>query len=426
MANTTKNKKQKTKEVKKTKILWSGDIVAMTGFARVTHNLITRLKDRYEIVVLGNNWWGDPDPICDDFVVYPSSNRFQTEPFGVQRIREITEKEQPDIVFVNNDIWIINQIYEQIADLHEEGRFKFVAYFPVDSYGWTAAVADYANGWDQLICYTEFGANEFIKAGIKKPITVIPHGVATEQFKRLDKNECRKKLGLNPEHFIVLNANRNQPRKRIDITIKAFAQFAVNKPDAMLYLHMGMKDQGWNVMELFGREMMRNGLDPNGRIIMTSNTDTPPNVPIEMLNRIYCAADVGVNTCKGEGHGLVSHEHAACGVAQIVPDHTSCKEIFDGAGLLIQCDHVDVDTHFNRDMPCPSVNDLIYCLNTLYEDKKFRDYIAKQCLNRALEPQYRWDNIAEQFNDAFQEVLSPPPEEPQEALEDEVRLPLAV
>ena len=45
---------------KKPKILWSGDIVARTGFARVTENLITRLKDRYEIVVLGNNWWGDP------------------------------------------------------------------------------------------------------------------------------------------------------------------------------------------------------------------------------------------------------------------------------------------------------------------------------------------------------------------------------
>ena len=43
----------------KKKILWSGDIVARTGFARVTENLITRLKDKYEIVVLGNNWWGD-------------------------------------------------------------------------------------------------------------------------------------------------------------------------------------------------------------------------------------------------------------------------------------------------------------------------------------------------------------------------------
>ena len=43
----------------KPKILWSADAVAKTGFARVTENLITRLKDQYEIVVLANNWWGD-------------------------------------------------------------------------------------------------------------------------------------------------------------------------------------------------------------------------------------------------------------------------------------------------------------------------------------------------------------------------------
>jgi hypothetical protein len=53
----------------------------------------------------------------------------------------------------------------------------------------------------------------------------------------------------------VFNGNRNQFRKRIDITISAFAEFAKDKPDAMLYLHMGTKDQGWDVMQLFGREM---------------------------------------------------------------------------------------------------------------------------------------------------------------------------
>ena len=30
---------------------------------------------------------------------------------------------------------------------------------------------------DGIVSYTEFGAREFIKAGIEKPIAVIPHGV---------------------------------------------------------------------------------------------------------------------------------------------------------------------------------------------------------------------------------------------------------
>ena len=101
-------------------------------------------------------------------------------------------------------------------------------------------------------------------------------------------------------------------------------------------------------MPLFSREMRKQGLDPNGRIIMTTNTQDPPNVEVDMLNTIYNACDVGVNTCKGEGWGLVNFEHAACKVAQVVPNHTSCKEIFEGYGQLIDCNHVDVDTTFAR------------------------------------------------------------------------------
>ena len=74
---------------KKPKLLWVGDIVAMTGFARVTHNVIERLKDQYEIVVLGCNWYVDPDPMQEHFNIYPASNRFQQAPFGEERIREI-------------------------------------------------------------------------------------------------------------------------------------------------------------------------------------------------------------------------------------------------------------------------------------------------------------------------------------------------
>jgi glycosyltransferase involved in cell wall biosynthesis len=400
-----KSKKPSKASGSKPKILWSGDIVAMTGFARVTENLITRLKDKYEIVVLGNNWWGDPNPFQKDFVMYPSSNRFQAEPFGVLRIREIVEKEKPDLIFVNNDIWIINQIYEQIKDYHHQEKFRFVGYFPVDSYGWTSAVADYANLWDGLISYTEFGANEFIKSGIQKPITVIPHGITEGQFRPGNKAEARKRLGLKQEDFIVFNGNRNQPRKRIDITIQAFAAFAVGKPNTKLYLHMGKKDQGWDVMSLFGREMLRNSLDPNGRIIMTADSAGPPNVNVEMLNTIYNAVDVGINTCRGEGHGLVNHEHAACQVAQLVPDHTSCKEIFEGCAPLIRCDHRDVDPNFNRDMWCPSAEHLQDLLTNFYYVPKNLEDAARRCYDRATDPMYQWDNIAVQFDEAFQEAL---------------------
>jgi glycosyltransferase involved in cell wall biosynthesis len=390
---------------KKTKILWCGDIVAMTGFARVTENVINRLKDDFEIVVLGHNWWGDPCEQQKNFKIYPSSNRFQTAPFGEQRIREIVEREQPDIVFTINDMWIINTQYQQIQDLHKQGKFKFVGYAPMDSYGWIGCLADTANDWDAVISYTEFGAYEFVKGGIRKPIAVIPHGVTPGQFYPKDKKECRRALGLDEDLFIVFNGNRNQFRKRIDITIQAFAQFAVDKPDARLYLHMGMKDQGWDVMSVFGREMSKVGLDPNGRIIMTTQTEGPPNVSVDMLNTIYNACDVGVNTCKGEGWGLVNFEHAACGVTQVVPNHTSCKEIFDGYGELIRCDHVDVDVNYAREMPCPSADHLTEILNGLYQDPERRKKVGDACYERVTDEQFSWDTVASQFGGIFEDVM---------------------
>jgi len=390
---------------KKTKILWCGDIVAMTGFARVTENVLARLKDDFEIVVLGHNWWGDPCKQQDDFKIYPSSNRFQTAPFGEQRIREVVEREQPDIVFTINDMWIINTQYQQIQDLHKQGKFKFIGYAPMDSYGWIGCLAETANDWDAIVSYTEFGAHEFVRGGIRNPIAVIPHGVTPGQFYPKDKAECRRALGLSEDLFIVFNGNRNQFRKRIDITIQAFAQFAVDKPDARLYLHMGMKDQGWDVMGVFGREMSKVGLDPNGRIIMTTQTEGPPNVDVEMLNTIYNACDVGVNTCKGEGWGLVNFEHAACKVPQVVPNHTSCKEIFEGCGELIRCDHVDVDVNYAREMPCPSANHLTEILNDLYQDSKLREEVGEACYKRVTDEQFSWDTVASQFGGIFEDVM---------------------
>ena len=390
----------------KKKLLWCGDIVAMTGFARVTENVLERLRDNYEIVVLGNNWWGDPTPLQEFYKMYPSSNRFQQAPFGEQRIREIVEREKPDVVFSINDMWIINEQYKQIADLHQQKKFKFVGYAPMDSYGWIGCLSDTANNWDGVISYTEFGAHEFIAGGIQKPVAVIPHGVTRGQFYPKAKAEARKALGLKDDIFIVFNGNRNQFRKRIDITIEAFAKFAKDKPDAQLYLHMGLKDQGWDIIPLFSRAMGREGLDPNGRIILTAQTEGPPNVEVDMLNNIYNAVDVGVNTCKGEGWGLVNFEHAACRVAQVVPAHTSCREIFEGYGRMIRCDHVDVDVNYAREMPCPSSDHLAEILTDLYENREKLDATAELCYTRVTDKQFDWDTVASQFGGVFEDVLN--------------------
>jgi D-inositol-3-phosphate glycosyltransferase len=108
------------------------------------------------------------------------------------------------------------------------------------------------------------------------------------------------------------------------LTIKAFIKFAKDKDDARLWLNMGSKDLGWELVPLFKRVARDEGFDPTSKLILTSPHYSVDNcLPIEQLNQVYNAADIGINTCIGEGWGLVNSEHGATGVAQVVPDHTS-------------------------------------------------------------------------------------------------------
>lgn len=389
---------------RKPKLLWVGDIVASTGFARVTESIVTRLTEQYDVVVLGCNYHGDPTYF--NFPVYPATNRFQQAPFGEERIREIVLKEQPDVVLTVNDIWIVCDQYSRIKDLHKQGKFKFIAYVPVDGYDWFK-LFEPANDFDELIIYTHYGAIEATKAGYSREPKVIPHGVDTSLFFPIEQKEARKAIGIPQDRFIVFNGNRNQPRKRIDITIKAFAEFAVGRPDALLYLHMGTKDMGYPALPLFKKEMERYGIEAGGRLILTSgDCPTLPNVPVEQLNVIYNTADVGINTCIAEGWGLVNIEQAACAVPQIVPNHTSCKEIFEGYGDLIPIEHIESDKDFGRDMHVPSAHALAELLGRYYADRSLRESKGLSCYQRVTQTQFQWDDVAQRFVEVIDEVLN--------------------
>jgi hypothetical protein len=107
---------------KKPKLLWVADFAAMTGFGRVSGAVLPRIKDKYDITVLACNWHGDPVDEQKDFRMFPASNRFQQAPFGEERIREIVEREEPDIVFTLNDPWIASDQYRRIEDLHKQKK----------------------------------------------------------------------------------------------------------------------------------------------------------------------------------------------------------------------------------------------------------------------------------------------------------------
>ena len=387
------------------KILWYGDILSNTGFARVTHSVLEHLVKKHEIVCVGINYAGDPHDL--PYKIYPAAAVNPNDRFGIGRLPQIVEKEKPDFIICLNDIWVVNQVWERIHLLKDNLKFKFIAYFPIDSEWYVESHMRFIKDWDFAITFSIEQAQRVMKHGVTpKMLGVIPHGIDVSKFYPIDQNEARSQLGLPTDKFIILNANRNQLRKQIDLTIKVFAEFAVGKDDSSLYLHMSEKDLGWDVRAIFESEMKRRNLKSDGRLIMTTtNIDYINAPPDSLLNIIYNACDAGINTANGEGWGLVPFEHAACKKPQVLPNHTSFSDIWKQKALLADVAAWIYDKDLGVERGIVSVESMVKHLNSLYEDKELREQVASDCYEVTKTSSYRWDKVAEGFEKAMEELV---------------------
>ena len=390
------------------RVLYCGDAFVQTGFGRVAEYLLPALAEKHEVHVLATNYHGDHDEEAIKYKTYPAMAH-GSDPFGSHRIAELVQTIKPDLVWVTNDLWVAINLWGVVKTLRETIPFKFFVYTPIDSYGIFPELNGPVSEWDGLATYTEFGKEELVKMGYEKPIAVIPHGTDFTKFFPIDPLECRRELGVPEDTFIVFNGNRNQPRKRIDLTIKGFIEFAKDKPDARLWLNMGAKDMGWELIPLFKRVARDTGYDAAGKLILTSPHFSTHNcLPIEQLNKVYNCVDIGLNTCIGEGWGLVNSEHAATGVAQVVPDHTSLKEIFNDVPR-IACNGSETDRNYGLERLLPDPSSVTDILNGYYEDRNSLKAAGNWCYERIHEQEFTWPVITKQMLRTVEEVLNQKP-----------------
>lgn len=387
------------------KVLWYGDACCNTGFARVTHSVLDHLHKLHDVSVVGINATGDPHDY--PYEVFPAGNVNCPDRFGIPRLPELVSKIRPDIIVCCQDIWIVNNVWERIQFLQKDLKFKFMAYFPADSEAYMPDMLRNMTAWDMSLTFTIPSAQKIMASGITpKRFGVLPHGVDVGKFFPQDKRASRRNLGLPEDKFIVLNANRNQPRKRIDLTIEAFVEFAKGREDTMLYMHMSAKDMGWDVIGLFRQAMTMAGLDPTDRMILTTNEINYGNAPPdELLRDIYNSADVGVNTSDGEGWGLVSFEHGACKRPQIVPAHTACKDIWEKSALLADVGTWVWDKDLSVKRGIVNTKHVTELLVELYEGPALYDHTAEKCYEVTQRPEYRWESVSGGFDAAIKELV---------------------
>ena len=391
------------------RLLWVGDAVCPSGFALATHKILDTLRHHYDVTVLGINYYGDPHD--HPYPIYGAI--MGGDAMGVGRIVWMCDLVQPDVIVIQQDGWQIQPYVQQLRRKKPNGEYWFpehaavpiVAALAVDGKNFRSR---WLEGVDLAIFWTQFALAEAREGGYVGAAQVIPLGVDLETYYPVDRDGAldRLKIGQFRDKFIVGNVNRNQPRKRWDLTLKFFAEWVGTRKidDALLFLHAAPTgDNGIDIEQManyYGIAHLMIGRTPPAFCGATE----------DVMRDTYNVFSVQVTTTQGEGFGLTTFEGMACGVPQVVPDWAALGELCRGAASMVPC----VATGINPVSPglnviggVPDKRTFVDALDALYRVEGHRELVGRLGLERASEDRFRWANVGLAWVTALAEVFEP-------------------
>jgi len=420
----------------KIKLLFFGDVPALvpTGFGNVAKNILAQLQatGKYDITVLGINYYGDPHDL--PYKIYPAGINNAGDVYGRQRLLDLlrNKKLDFDVLFTLQDTFIMATVGEaikkirdgfitekiidgQIKKIFNKGRnFKWIYYYPIDAVPekeWLDKSVKFA---DVAVPYTQYAKTKCLNH-IDRQYEVIYHGVDTKNFYPMAKEEKDKfaeeffKNNDLRNSFMIVNVNRNQERKGLLYTLLAFKIFRTLIPNSVLYTHCDVEnDRGGNLKKMAARlGITENWLYPNPEIYKHGRSFSE-----DYMNGIYNLADINISTTFGEGWGLSCSEGMATKTLGIFPDNTSLTEILaDGRGLLYKSGNPStqiiglglLDNSIIR--PLPNVEDLVDKMLWAYSHCDEVKEIEEKAYAWMLE-NITWEKICSDWDQLIEKTLN--------------------
>jgi phosphatidylinositol alpha-1,6-mannosyltransferase len=211
------------------------------------------------------------------------------------------------------------------------------------------------------------------------PITVVPPGVDIERFRPLDDAErtlARRHFGIPVDAELIVTVSRLVPRKGFDTAIRAAAVLGSQRPDLVLVVAGGGRDE-----QRLRRLALATGAPVRflGRV---SHDDLP---------RLYGCGDIYSMVCRNrwggleqEGFGIVFVEAAACGVVQVAGDSGGAAEaVVDGETGIVVRDPDDL-------------GEVVAAFESLLDDPARREEMGRAARERA-EREFSFDLLAERL-----------------------------
>ena len=161
---------------------------------------------------------------------------------------------------------------------------------------------------DRVIAVNDHIAEQAIGLGVDaNRVRVIRSGVDTERFQPRDQRAARCALGVPETALLVLFVGNLEPRKQVDVLLRAMARLHAEQPRASLVIvgsgeGAGAQDQTARLMAL-ARDL---GLENVVRFV--------GRLSDEQVLEHYAAADVLALPSSSEAQGIVALEAMACGL----------------------------------------------------------------------------------------------------------------
>ena len=347
-----------------------------TGLGRATRNLLPRVAVLgYACAFVG---WGEGNA-CDlsnqpyNTFSFPAPTSLQDAVgYGIREF-------DPEIVATFIDNWWV----DWFPFIPERANRRWLLYMNCDGSplyrGWIPTI----QAADVVATTACFGRTIVEDAIPERNVRVIPHGVDSMMYRPMPD----VRLPELKDRFVVGCIARNMVRKQIPLLIRAFAEFRLHAPDAILYLHMNPHDpEGWDLPDLIRR------FGIGDFTIIPDELSVSRGISDEAMAGVYAQFDVFALPTMGEGFGLPLLEAMACGVPVIATDCSAVTELVHDVGLLIR-PAATVTGSYNVDQVVADVDHFVSLLLKVYHDSALRERMSEAGLAKAAS--MTWEGAAD-------------------------------
>ncbi len=430
----------------KIKVLHSAECSgAKSGFGKYGRELFKRLSqnDRLELAELGSfcaieeqvkyahvkGWKFYPASVIPQ---HPRWNEFNSNPnnhFGFWRFDRTLLDFKPHFVMSIRDVYNCPQ-YIVTSPLRK--FFNAVYMTTCDSIPLRTHWNEIHRDFDGILTYSDW-CHDYLKKinGLNLIGSAYP-GVDFEIFKPQDKIECRRKLGLPEDAYIIGFVARNQIRKwfpeifkTLRLYLDKYGHTEIGKK-TYLYIHTSYPDHGWDLVDLLNEfgvsdrvffsyvcgatqtatAQKFSGIKVHSFASNQISLQTPNTTfgfTEEQLSTMYNTIDLYVQYVTNEGSGMPHLEASACGIPSAGTYYSATADVIDKTGgIKLQPAGMPRDFNLMADRSIPNNQETADSIFKFFNlDKKYKEKKGKQARDAA-KIYFNWDRTTKVWSDYFE------------------------